>query len=160
MLKLPGETEKELLVDASDDGEFRCEANNSLLPLLTLYSRHIHLTQSETIVVNSIGDAGLYPPDRTDTCTTGSTILRNGIPEIERTLRAAIQFINNKKSSTRINIFFDIPDVSTAVIQPNTVLPTILYPINLQGATQPGADFVVLEGGNLPQGGGLIIRSR
>ena len=80
-------------------------------------------------------------------------------PETERTLRAAIEFINNKKIGTRINIFFDIPDVSTAVIQPSTVLPTILYPINLKGATQPGADFVVLAGGNLQLGGGLILEA-
>ncbi|HHY54572.1 MAG TPA: hypothetical protein GYA08_03965 [Chloroflexi bacterium] len=96
------------------------------------------------LIVNSVGDA----PDATanGVCDTGNTI---GNGDQECTLRAAIFEANGDPDLD--TIIFDIPGVSAAavnaapVIMPNSALPTVMFPVVIDGRTQPGG-YVIIDG--------------
>jgi hypothetical protein len=79
--------------------------------------------------------------------------MRDGVPEPECTLRAAIQ-TTNKMDVTTPTIIFDVPGVQgIPVINVETALPTIVKPVIIDGTTQE-AKLVQLRG---PGRGGNVI---
>ncbi len=106
----------------------------------------------EGLVVNSTGD-GSDNNKGNGACNTGGTILRNGQPEAECTLRAAIEEANAKSGTD--NITFNIPTYSAGVssrqanvfiIRPQSALPTVRDAVVIDGTTQPGG-IVRVDGG-------------
>ncbi len=105
--------------------------------------------------VNSTGDDG--DADVGDgACDTRGTILRDGNPETECTLRAAIQEANATAGTDTIT--FDIPGGGVPRITPDDELPEITDPAVIDGTSQPGGGKVELDGTNAGSGAsGLII---
>jgi CSLREA domain-containing protein len=119
--------------------------------------------------VNSTGDAA----DASSTDGVCDTNLAT--PELECTLRAAIQQANVVASEDEIK--FDIPTTDSGrnaqtgvfTITPNSQLPTIAYPVTIDGYSQPGASentlvegdnavlLVEIKGTNVPFSNGLSI---
>ena len=104
-----------------------------------------------TSVVNSVGDAadldfteGLGPGD--GLCYTGGVVDRDGTPEPECTLRAALQ-----EQELLPRILFDVPPsqfpgFGVPAIQPLSELPPIEHPLTLDATSQPGAQTVEVDG--------------
>ena len=101
-----------------------------------------------TLVVNSTADTGDATPGD-NICGSGGTC----------TLRAALEEANALADITRIN--FNIPGGGTQLILPPTIpLPAILFPVVIDGTTQPGfvaatpttpvVPAVVIDGAILP----------
>ncbi len=80
-------------------------------------------------------------------CDTGETVtLDDGTEAAERTLRAAIQEADAQDGTA---IAFDIEGEGVHTIQPQSALPPINVPVELDATTQPGYDttpVVVLDG--------------
>ncbi|MCK5279225.1 MAG: SBBP repeat-containing protein, partial [Cyclobacteriaceae bacterium] len=93
------------------------------------------------IVVNQIGDA----PDADLTDGVCDTDLIE--PGAQVTLRAAIQHVNATKNKDVTHVIFNIPGDEIPVIKPETTLPKIEYPIELDASTQDN-DYVVVDGVN------------
>lgn len=101
------------------------------------------------IIVNEIGDQS--DADIAD----GKCDIDPDKPGNQCTLRAAIEHVNAWKDVT--NIMFSIPSEGVPVIKPGRALPTIIYPVELDGSTQDGG-YVVLDGSNAGQNvNGLTI---
>jgi len=97
------------------------------------------------LVVNSIGDANDQTPGD-GACNTGGTILRNGTPEAECTLRAAIEEANATDAEDTIR--FDILGTGVPIIQPQNALPPVFRPLVIDGTTEPTSGKVRLDGSN------------
>ena len=91
------------------------------------------------IIVNEIGDQS--DADIAD----GQCDIDLDKPGNQCTLRAAIEHVNAWKNVNKI--MFSIPGEGVPVIKPNSALPTIIYPVELDGSTQNGG-YVVLDGSN------------
>ena len=100
-------------------------------------------------------------------CDTGYTVTgAGGEPEVECTLRAAMEQANYTAGADTIN--FAIPGSGVKTIAPTSQLPTITGPVSINGYSQPGAqpntkavgsDAVLkieLSGAQFP-GSGLVI---
>src|SRR3978361_898721 len=90
-----------------------------------------------TFVVNSTGDAPASGSVSDAVCTTGATVLVNGLPVPECTLRAALQEANGTPGAN--NIFFSIPGAGVKTIAPASPLPDVTEAVTIDGYTQPGA---------------------
>ncbi|MEJ5198006.1 MAG: right-handed parallel beta-helix repeat-containing protein, partial [Anaerolineae bacterium] len=109
------------------------------------------------MIVNSVGDDADATPD--GVCNTGKTNL-TGDPEC--TLRAALMEANRQPDPN--TIIFDIPGFSTASVNETRVifldspLPPVLFPVVIDGRTQPGG-YVVIDGFHLGNNtSGLVLR--
>ncbi|MEJ2617383.1 MAG: hypothetical protein P8Z35_20695 [Ignavibacteriaceae bacterium] len=101
------------------------------------------------IIVNEIGDQS--DADIAD----GQCDINLNKPGNQCTLRAAIEHVNAWKNVNKI--MFSIPGEEVPVIKPGSALPTIIYPVELDGSTQDGG-YVVLDGSNAGQNvNGLTI---
>lgn len=92
--------------------------------------------------INSTGD-GADADAGDGVCATGGTIERDGVPEAECTLRAAIEEANALAGADAIG--FDIPDEGVPRIEPGGPLPPVMGTAAIDGRTQP-AGFVELSG--------------
>ncbi|MBI2867816.1 MAG: hypothetical protein HYX97_05730 [Chloroflexi bacterium] len=107
-----------------------------------------------TFTVNSTADLGdSYLDD--GICDTANFPSRSGRPAIPPsgicTLRAAIMQANSTTAPDVIT--FNIPGPGPHVIAPPTMLPTIINPVTIDGATQPGyagTPLIELNGSNIP----------
>ena len=107
----------------------------ALLASLMLAAKPSHATT--TFTVNSTADYADATP-AVPSCDTGNTVPgAGGEPEVECTLRAAIQQANYTSGADTIN--FAIPGSDVKTIAPATALPTITEAVTINGYTQPGA---------------------
>lgn len=121
--------------------------NNGAVVGIGLKNGEVHgfmviLEPEKRTVVNSVDDDRDSVID--DKCDTGQTVQRNGMPEPECTLRAAIMEAN--ASPNRNTIVFDIPDFSGTPIIRTSGLPAIEHPVSILGSTHSSADRVVIDG--------------
>ena len=110
----------------------------------------------EPLVVNSTADnPDANPGD--GQCKTGRVV--NG--QDECTLRAALMEAN--AGSGLDTIRFNIPGGGQPVISVSTALPEITAPVVIDGRTQPGADYVEIQGAHtfdtLNRMDGLVVRA-
>jgi CSLREA domain-containing protein len=118
-------------------------------------------TAGTALVVNSTADtADAHPGD--GFCDTGATISRNGTPESECTLRAAIREAARTGADA---ISFDVPGSGVPRIVPASPLPDLADETAVDGSTQPGG-WVEVSGvdagdganGLTLEGGGSSVR--
>jgi hypothetical protein len=95
------------------------------------------------LVVNSTRDVA-DSSTADNRCDTGSDILRDGQPEDECTLRAAIQQANSQIGTDMI--LFRIPGAGIPTIRPTSALPEISDPVEIDGSSLTGAPAVELDG--------------
>ena len=101
---------------------------------------------ASTFTVNSTGDKG---DQDTNNLVCNSTPLQPGI-DPECTLRAAIEQANdNDNEATTVDtIKFSLGGDGVQTISPNTGLPVVFEPVNIDGYTQPGASENTLAVGD------------
>ncbi|GMQ81570.1 MAG: hypothetical protein BMS9Abin05_1002 [Rhodothermia bacterium] len=104
--------------------------------------------------VNSTGDLSDNMPGD-GKCDTGAIIQRDGMPEPECTLRAAIEETN---AGSETNVAFNIPGNGPHVIDVLTLLPNITSPSSIDASTQPGySDSPIVELTTLASISGLTV---
>jgi CSLREA domain-containing protein len=106
------------------------------------------------VVVNSVGDAPDLAPGN-GLCDTGGVILRDGTPEPECTLRAAVQTVNARPGTDSVE--FDItaaqfPLGGSPVIRPASPIPAIVERVDIDGFSQPVTAGLVGLDGSLARG--------
>lgn len=109
----------------------------------------------ETYIVNSVGDQTDDGAGDGD-CDTGGIVNRDGVPEAECTLRAAIEEANARSGLNRIE--FDVPDAVLPTIVPFLLYDTISDAVELDAETQPNSGHVIVRGTQLGANGfGFVI---
>ncbi|MDQ7040191.1 MAG: GEVED domain-containing protein [Rhodothermus sp.] len=142
-----GDTFEVLIASDGIQGRFQVHEGLDLgggLVLVPVYSANslVLVLPLPRDVVNSTGDRSDQNPGDGE-CNTGGVIYRNGNPEAECTLRAAIEEAN--ASSGPDFIAFDIPTSDPGyangvwTIRPGSQLPEITEQVTIDGYTQPGA---------------------
>jgi len=123
---------------------------------------HTHVFLLKTgIVVTNAGDEKESSKAGTGVCATE----KSGC-----TLRAAIEAVNKAANSTATPISFNVAGGKPAEIAPASALPTITAPVNVEGASQPGAVEeasgeegrkvgVIIDGTKAPGANGLELDS-
>jgi parallel beta-helix repeat protein len=98
--------------------------------------------------INSVGDDDDQTPND-GICFTGNMIMRDGVPEDECTLRAAIQ-TGHEANAAKL-LVFDIPPEQypgdpLPIIRPTLFLPTITVALVIDGSSQPDHGTVAVSG--------------
>jgi len=113
------------------------------------------------LVVNSTGDDplddGIDPEE--DGCSTGGSIMRDGEPETECTLRAALQ-VAAARSDSEIEILFDIPEDNAVhrIAPEGAAFDAVPGPITIKGPSADGTP-VEIDGSGLDGGIGFELGS-
>lgn len=104
--------------------------------------KDVSIYYQNALIVNSTGDDS--DNDLNDNkCWTGKYITRNGVQELEITLRAAIETINFRHSFKTIPIIFDLPDGIQPIINLESYLPTIESPLSIDGTLPNGKNIEI-----------------